>query len=228
MLHQNFVRFDLSDNGLLSFDSISAIMHHLTEGGLVILPTETGYLLAADALNLSAVRKVFSVKQRPLTNPIHVVVSDMEMAETYVFLNPLARKLCYRFFPGPLTVICPKRPIISDELVANTGNLGIRVPDSPVVLQIVRAFGKPITATSLNISGKLADTSVENTIDAMYWGNETVFFVQNDSMAVFNSPSTIVTFGTDPWSIIRQGPIDSKTISEAMRQLTYTEIEDWT
>ena len=225
---QNIVSFELSSNGLLSFDSITAITHQLVNGGLVILPTETGYLLAADALNLTAVRKVFDVKKRPLTNPIHVVVSDLEMAERLVNLNPLARKLCYRFFPGPLTIICPKRPIISDELVANTGNLGIRVPDSPVVLQIVRAFGKPITATSLNVSGQPAGSSIENTIDELYWDNEIVYFVKNDSLVKYDMSSTVITFGTDPWRILREGPIDRIAITETMSRLSYTEIEDWT
>lgn len=228
MNNKNIIKLKLTENGLLSFDSVCAITHHLINSGLVILPTETGYLLAANALNVNAVRKVFEVKQRALTNPIHVVISDMNMAEELVFLTPQARKLCYQFFPGPLTIICPKRPIVSDELVANTGNLGIRVPDCPVVLQVVRALGKPITATSLNISGSPSQLTVEKTIEQLNWNNEIVYLVKNDSIIKYDKPSTIITFGTNPCRILRDGPIENQVVLDAMNRLCYSEIEDWT
>ena len=171
------IELKLTDNFLLSFDALNMVMHQLSNGRLVILPTETGYLLAANALDIEAVKKVFKVKERQMSNPIHVVVSGLEMAEKLVFLEPGARRLCNKFLPGPLTVICPKRPIVSDLLVANTGNLGIRVPDCPVTLQVVQAFGKPITATSLNLSGKSSEESVEDTIAGMDWKDEVLVYL---------------------------------------------------
>ena len=209
MANLQVIELKLTDNNLLSFNALNMVTHQLLNGRLVILPTETGYLLAANALDIEAVKKVFAVKERQISNPIHVVVSGLDMAEKLVYLESESRRLCNKFFPGPLTVICPKRPIVSDLLVANTGNLGIRVPDCPVTLQVVQAFGKPITATSLNLSGMSSKESVEDTIATLNWKDENlIYLVKDHGLVTYNLPSTLVTFGTNPWSILRQGPIE--------------------
>lgn len=229
MANLQVIELKLTDNHLLSFNALNMVTHQLLNGRLVILPTETGYLLAANALDVEAVKKVFKVKERQISNPIHVVVSGLEMAEKLVYLESESRRLCNELFPGPLTVICPKRPIISDLLVANTGNLGIRVPDCPVTLQVVQAFGKPITATSLNLSGKSSKESVEDTITTLNWKDENlVYLVKDHGLITYNSPSTIVTFGTNPWNILRQGPIKESEISAAINSLGYSDVQDWT
>lgn len=223
------IELKLTDNYLLSFDALNMVTHQLLNGRLVILPTETGYLLAANALDVEAVKKVFKVKKRQMSNPIHVVVSGLDMAEKLVFLESSSRRLCNKFFPGPLTVICPKRPIVSDLLVANTGNLGIRVPDCPVTLQVVQAFGKPITATSLNLSGELSEESVEDTIAGLNWKDEVlVYLVKDHGLITYDLPSTLVTFGTKPWSILREGPIEESEISAVINSLGYSDVQDWT
>ena len=227
-LNSNIVELELTPNKLLSFDALERVVHQLVNGGLCILPTETGYLLAANAFDEEAIKKVFLAKGRSFNNPIHVIVSGMKMADELVFLPPEARKLCYKFFPGPLTVICPKKDFISDFLVAHTGNLGIRSADSSVTYQIVEAFGKPITATSLNLSGFSNENNIIDTINLMNWGNQTVLFVRNDKDIKYSKPSTLVTFATKPWSILREGPISSDEIKNAMSQLYYSEFEDWT
>ena len=223
------IELKLTNNSLLSFNALGMVTHQLLNRRLVILPTETGYMLAANALDVDAVKKVFKVKQRDLSNPIHVAVSGMDMAEELVYLDSQSRRLCNKYFPGPLTVICPKRQIVSDLLVANTGNLGIRVPDCPVTLQVVQAFGKPITATSLNVSGESSEELVEDTIAKLNWeGEYLVYLVKEKRLLKQSSPSTLVTFATKPWSILRKGPITEDEISASLNKIGYSDFEDWT
>ncbi len=223
------MRFHVTKNRLLRLDDLNAITDQLVNGRLVVLPTETGYLLGADALNLDSVRRVFKVKNRPLTNPIHVIVSGLEMAEDLIFLSPTARRLCNSFMPGPLTIICPKKPIVSDLLVANTGNLGIRIPDNPVALQVAQAFRKPITATSLNVSGTSEGTSLDETLATLEWDDDPPIVVTADSaLFTYPSASTVVTFAVEPWQILRTGPITEEEIAAATKSLNYTDVQDWT
>lgn len=223
------IELRLTENRLLRLDDINAVKHQLINGRIVVLPTETGYLLGVDALNTDAIEKVYRIKARTLSNPIHVVVSGLEMAENLVFLDALSRRLCCRLMPGPLTVICPKRPVVSDLLVANTGNLGIRIPDSPVLLQVVQAFGKPITATSLNLSGASGTESVEDTIEGLNWeGERLVHLVKDRHLITHTLPSTVVTFATTPWKILREGPIEEEVISACVNFLCYSDVEEWT
>ena len=223
------IELKLTKNHLLKLDDLTLVIDQLIYGNIVILPTETGYLLGADALNLDAVKKVFSIKGRQFSNPIHVVVTGIKMAAELVFLNSSAERLCHHFMPGPLTVVCPKRSIVSDLLVANTGNLGIRIPDSPVMMQVAHAFGKPITATSLNLSGESEFESVEDTIDSLNWENDQIIYIVKDSHFIKNTaPSTVVTFATDPWKILREGPINKNDIAEYIKRLCRSDVQDWT
>ena len=223
MIMANFrvIELKLTENNLLCFNALDDIAHHLANRGLVVLPTETGYLLGANALDVEAVKKVFEVKGRQSYNPIHAVVSGMDMVDDLVFLDPVSRRVCSEFFPGPLTVICPKKPVVSDFLVANTGNLGVRVPDCPATIQVVQAFGKPITATSLNLSGESSERRVEDTIASLNWQDEAlVYLVKEKNLIKHSLPSTLVTFCTEPWSILREGPIGRSELSQVIDKNT--------
>lgn len=229
MANLQIIELELTENNLLNFNALLTVTHHLLNHGLVVLPTETGYLLGANALDTEAVEKVYNIKERPLSNPIHAVISGMGMAEELVFLDSDSRKVCYKFFPGPLTVICPKKLIVPDLLVANTGNLGIRVPDCPVTLQVVQAFGKPITATSLNLSGELSETTVEDTIMRMSWqGEPLIYLIKENNLIKHELSSTVVTFSTKPWSILREGPIKKNDLKLAISTLCSFDVQDWT
>jgi L-threonylcarbamoyladenylate synthase len=119
--------------------------------------------------------------------------------------------------------------MVSDLLVANTGNLGIRIPDSPVVQQVIQAFGKPITATSLNVSGIPESGSLDETIMSLDWTNELLVYVVTDpDIVAFPSASTVITFATDPWQVLREGPITMEEIANAMTRPNYSDVQEWT
>jgi L-threonylcarbamoyladenylate synthase len=207
------IQHSLTPNRLLRLDSLQRIAEELLAGRLVVLPTETGYLLGADALNAEAVDRVFAAKGRPTNNPIHAAVPDVESAARLVYLQPDAERLLRAFCPGPLTVVCPKREHVSDLLVAGTGNLGIRIPDTPATLQVLSYAGRPVTATSLNLSGTAPapGTALADVIRQMVWTeNVTLHVVVDDAAVSYARPSTLVT--VDPLRILREGPVGEADI----------------
>ncbi len=207
----------LTPNRLLRLAELDAVVLHLRRGGLVVLPTETGYLLGAAALDPDAVGRAYAVKVRSPRNPMHAAVTGLEMAEQLAHLGASARRLLETFTPGPLTVVCPKREAVPDILVAGTGTLGIRIPDSPVTLQIIAALGGPITATSLNVSGDPPRSTLDGTIAALEWKAEPALFVVRDPLCVLHPrPSTLVSLVDGHRKILREGPVSAEAIASAL------------
>jgi L-threonylcarbamoyladenylate synthase len=134
----------------------------LRAGEVVAFPTETVYGLGADATNSDAVLKIYETKGRPRFNPLIVHVTDVEMARRYVEFPPLAATLA-QFWPGPLTLVLPRRPEagLSDIVTAGLDTVGVRVPNHPLALDLIRAAGVPLAAPSANPSGKLSPTTAE-------------------------------------------------------------------
>ena len=134
----------------------------LRAGEIVAFPTETVYGLGADATNSDAVLKIYETKGRPRFNPLIVHVADLAMARRYAIFSPLAEKLA-TLWPGPFTLVLPKRPEagISDLVTAGLDTVGIRIPDHPLALALIRGAGLPLAAPSANPSGKLSPTSAQ-------------------------------------------------------------------
>src|SRR5262249_45826246 len=132
-------------------------------GGVVAFPTETVYGLGANALDQSAVAKIFAIKGRPSTSPLIVHVASEEMAkEIAAEWPPLAHELVERWWPGPLTIVLPKRPSIPDLVTAGLPTVGIRMPSHPVALELIREAGVPIAAPSANRFTQLSPTTAEH------------------------------------------------------------------
>ncbi|MFS8665590.1 MAG: threonylcarbamoyl-AMP synthase, partial [Limnochordales bacterium] len=125
---------------------IAAAAQIIRRGGLVAFPTETVYGLGANALDPAAVRRIFEAKGRPSDNPLIVHVA--EAAQLAVVAEPISQVevLARRFWPGPLTVVVPRRPAVPDETTAGLDTVAVRVPDHPVALALIRASGCPIAA----------------------------------------------------------------------------------
>lgn len=135
----------------------------LKAGKLVAFPTETVYGLGADATNTEAVLSIYGTKGRPRFNPLIVHCADLAMAETLAEFSPLARRLASRFWPGPLTLVLPKKSgaVLSDLVTAGLATVGVRVPAHPLALALIRAAGIPLAGPSANPSGRLSPTTAE-------------------------------------------------------------------
>lgn len=135
----------------------------LLQGGVVAIPTETVYGLAANALNEAAVARVFEVKERPFFDPLIVHVKDKESAKKYAtFDDPKLAKLARTYWPGPLTVLLPRKEIIPDIITAGLDRVAIRVPDNETTLNLLKKAGIPLAAPSANPFGYVSPTSPEH------------------------------------------------------------------
>jgi L-threonylcarbamoyladenylate synthase len=138
----------------------------LRAGGLVAFPTETVYGLGANALDGTAVRKIFEAKGRPQDNPLIVHISDFDELEPLVAEVPaIARKLMDRFWPGPMTIIFKRSAVIPDETSAGLDSVGVRMPSNPIARALIKAAGVPVAAPSANISGRPSPTEVDSCIE---------------------------------------------------------------
>lgn len=135
-------------------DKIQEAVSVLHRDGIIVYPTETVYGLGADALSEHAIHRVYEVKQRLLSKPMSVAVSDIEMLNIVAQVGEEEEKFVKKFLPGPVTVVLPSTSCLPEVLTGGTGLIGVRMPDHEIALAIIREFDMPITATSANISGR--------------------------------------------------------------------------
>ena len=147
-------------------DKISAAAKILREGGLVGIPTETVYGLGADGTNPAAVRRIFEVKGRPQDNPLILHVTGAQWLPRYCAdIPPVAYTLARKFWPGPLTMVLKRQPTVPDETTAGLDTVGVRCPNHPVTLAIIREAGMAIAAPSANTSGRPSCTSAQDVLE---------------------------------------------------------------
>ncbi len=202
-----------SASGLLPSGEVMMVADALRHDGLAVLPTETGYLLAAAATSVPAVRKAFAVKQRSLSNPMHVACSSVEMAAGYATLSPRALRLLGAFTPGPLSVVVEQTDRLPTGYVTLDGTVGIRVPEHPATLQVIASVGQPVTATSLNRSGEETAPVDRRVLESLDWLDvETLFVVVDNDAIRYSSPSTLVRVTGPTVEILRRGPVHEDDI----------------
>ena len=143
----------------------TSALHLLNKGVPLAIPTETVYGLAASISNPIAIRQIFAVKERPIDHPLIIHVSSIEMAEKYGQFSPRAFDLVRRFWPGPLTVILPKKDSVPLEVTGGRETVGIRQPNHPLTLRLIQEHGCPIAAPSANRFGRVSPTSAEHVLE---------------------------------------------------------------
>lgn len=188
---------------------VAAAVEALRRGDLVAIPTETVYGLAADARDDHAVAKIFAAKKRPRFNPLIVHVENLSVAREMAVFNPAALALAERFWPGPLTLVLPRREAtVSLLATAGLDTVAIRVPNHPVALALLSAFDGPLAAPSANPSGRVSPTRAEHAAE----GLSGVAMVLDGGPCVVGLESTIVGFDDGQPVLLRAGGLSRATI----------------
>lgn len=176
----------------------------LKNDGIVVYPTDTLYGVAADALSRKAVIKVYNAKGRDFKKPLSIAFDSLSHARKYVKFNKITLRLARKFLPGPLTMILPMRYKFPKELTYGSENVGVRIPDNRIALELIKEFGYPITATSANISGNDDPVTAEDAANQI--GNK-VNLVLDGGRCKLRKPSTIMKISNDEIEIVREGAI---------------------
>ena len=175
----------------------------LRRGGLLGIPTETVYGLGADALNEDAVSRIFLAKGRPQDNPLIIHVPDASWLERYCRdVPPAAYRLAERFWPGPLTMILPRRDIVPLQTTGGLETVGVRCPNHPVTLAIIEAAGVPIAAPSGNTSGRPSPTTAAHMIEDM---DGRIDGIVDGGPCTVGVESTIIDLTVTPPRLLRPG-----------------------
>ena len=192
-----------------------AAVELLRKGEIVALPTETVYGLAADALDPIAVAKIFEAKARPRFDPLIVHVPDHDwlerIAEPASRDRELISKLATKFWPGPLTMVLPKKKIIPEIVTAGLDTVAARISSHPVFAAIVREFGKPLAAPSANRFGRISPTTAKHVLDEL---GGYIPSIIDAGPSAHGIESTIIAVRAGKIEVLRRGPVTSEQLGE--------------
>jgi L-threonylcarbamoyladenylate synthase len=181
----------------------------IRKGRLVAFPTETVYGLGANALDAEAVRRIFEAKGRPSTSPLIVHVDSVEMARGLALeWPPAAETLARAYWPGPLTMVLPKQPIVPDIVTASLDTVGLRMPRHPVALDLIRAAGVPIAAPSANRFTEVSPTTADHVRGSL---GDRVDCVLDGGPTDVGIESTVISLAGPP-VLLRPGMISREEI----------------
>jgi len=190
----------------------------LRNGEVVAIPTETVYGLAGNALNEYSATRIFEVKERPFFDPLIVHTSSIQRAEEFVLEIPdAARKLAEAFWPGPLTLLLPRRSIIPDIITSGLDKVAIRVPDHPLTLELLKMLDFPLAAPSANPFGYISPTSAQHV--AQQLGHKIPYILDGGECGV-GVESTIIGFENDKPIVYRLGGLAVEAIEKIAGPVT--------
>ncbi|NLC58155.1 MAG: threonylcarbamoyl-AMP synthase [Armatimonadetes bacterium] len=190
----------------------------LRAGGVVAFPTETVYGLAAVITDDAAVRRVFAVKGRPEGKPLIAHLARVEQVALVArAVPPVARELMARFFPGPLTLVLPRRPELPDSVTAGGDTVAVRMPDHAVARALIEAVGVPLAAPSANRSGARSAVSAD---DVMADLGGRIELVLDAGPARLQVPSTVVDLTVEPPRVVRHGAVPAVALRPYLPNLS--------
>lgn len=187
----------------------------LREGEVVALPTETVYGLAADALNAIAVAKIFEAKERPRFDPLIVHLPSRDWLGKVAHLGTqdreLISKLADAFWPGPFTMVLPKRDIVPEIVTAGLDTVAVRISAHSVFGEVIRAFGAPLAAPSANRFGRISPTAAAHVLEEL---NGRIPLVVDGGPTQHGLESTIVALRNGRIEVLRRGPVTERQLAE--------------
>ncbi len=198
-------------------DTISRAAELLRGGGLVAFPTETVYGLGANALDATAVARIFAAKGRPATNPIIVHVADASLVSTVATDWPdVAQQLAAKFWPGPLTLVLPKRVDVPGAVTASGPTVAVRVPAHPVALALLRQAGVPVAAPSANRSSALSPTTAQHVSQSL---GSLVDMILDGGSCTGGIESSVVDVTSLPIRLLRPGLVTVAQLVEVVGEV---------
>jgi len=189
-------------------DNILATSKIVRMGGLVIYPTDTVYGMGCDPLNVEAVKLLFKTKGER-KKPLPILASNVEHVEKIAYLSERVRKIAAIFWPGPLTIVVPKKPALSDVVTCNLSSVGVRVPRHDIALKLIYLSKGLIVGTSANKTGEKPPLTAYEAAEQL--GKE-VNIILDGGPTALGKPSTVVDLTSGKLKILRKGPIHLKDI----------------
>ena len=184
----------------------------LVNSQVIAVPSETVYGLAGNALDEIALKEIFNIKNRPLFNPLIIHTDCIKSAENYASFNPLAHQLAENFWPGPLTMVLPKKQIIPNLVTANLDSVAIRCPQNPSLLKLLKRLPFPLAAPSANPFGYVSPTTSEHVNCCL--GDRLEFILDDDGCSIGIESTIVDVRNPDKPKILRPGPISKQVLEE--------------
>lgn len=195
-------------------NEISCAAEIIRKGGLVAVPTETVYGLACNGLNEAAVSEIYRVKGRPEVKPLSLMVPDRSALDAYcVDVPDGAYVLAEKFWPGPLTIVLKSKNVVPEIVRAGGDTVGLRCPDHPATLALLKECGLPLAAPSANLSGEPSPKRAEDVLVAL--GGEIDAVIDGGECGI-GRESTIIDMSQTPYRILRQGALSEEEIAQAL------------
>lgn len=190
----------------------------LSQGELVAIPTETVYGLAANAFDADAVTKIYKVKNRPSFNPLIVHTNSIEKLEQWGLILPeQMQELARKFSPGPITYVIPRSEKIPDIVTAGTDAVAVRIPNHPLVLELLSSLDFPLAAPSANPSGFVSPTNAWHVNEQL---GDKIPYILNGGNCEIGVESTIISFLENPPALLRHGGVSKEKIEAVIGQVT--------